>query len=426
MIKKRACIAVLLFCLGLFVYLHQRSRRGGIHARSHEHAGAVEAASDSGGRSASPASPSAAQSGTTVTITGAEQQQVGIVGAPVEVRSVARTLAVAGQSGMDEKHTSQVGALADGRIAAVNVLEGDRVRQGTVLGELHSHMVHETVGALVQAYAAADHARGTVQFAEQQQGRYSHLYSIQAASLEELQQADQNLLQAKNQIIDAQASVRMEREHLSELLQVDPETLTPDNLYSRELVPVRSAIDGVVIARNVTVGQVVSTGYVAFVVTNLSTVWVTAAVNERDLPLIRMAAATTLTTQGYPDSVFQGRVDMIGDTLDPQTRTVPVRIAVPNPEMKLRPGMFASVQIAEPDSTSGIFVPEEAMQDINGQTVVFVTRDNTHFRAQAVNVGLHSGGKAQITSGLSQGDRIVVSGAFMVKSDMLKGSMVED
>jgi cobalt-zinc-cadmium efflux system membrane fusion protein len=425
MIKKCAWIVVLLFCLGLFLYLHQHSDAR-IHARSRERTGAVEAASDSVGRSPSPAPAGAAQSGATVTIAGAEQQQAGIVVAPIEVRPVARTLTVAGQIGMDEKHTSQVGAIADGRIASVNVLEGDRVQRGSVLGELHSHMVHETVGALVQAYAAVDRARGAVQFAEQQQARYSHLYSIQAASLEELQQADQNLLQAKSQLIDAQASVRMEREHLSELLQVDPETLTPDNLYSRELVPIRSAIDGVVVARNVTVGQVVSTGYVAFVVTNLSTVWVTAAVNERDLPLIRMAAAATLTTQGYPDSVFRGRVDMIGDTLDPQTRTVPVRIAVPNPGMKLRPGMFASVQIAEPQTTSGIFVPEEAMQDINGQTVVFVTRDGTHFRAQAVNVGLRSAGKAQITSGLGQGDRIVTSGAFMVKSDMLKGSMNED
>lgn len=425
MIKKYSWIAVLLFCVGLSVFLHRHSPAGN-DARSHENAGAVDAASDSAGRSASPATGSAAQNGATVNISPAEQKQAGIVVAAVELRPIARTLTVAGQIGMDEKHTSQVGAIADGRIATVKVLEGDRVQRGTVLGELHSHMVHETVGALVQAYAAADRARGAVQFAEQQQTRYTHLYSIQAASLEESQQADQNLLQAKSQLIDAQASVRMEREHLSELLQVDPETLTPDNLYSRELVPIRSAVDGVVVARNVTVGQVVSTGYVAFVVTNLSTVWVTAAVNERDLPLVRMGVAATLTIQGYPDSVFRGRVDMIGDTLDPQTRTVPVRIAVPNPETKLRPGMFASVQIAEPQTTSGIFVPQEAMQDINGERVVFVTPDGTHFRVQAVNVGLHSDGKAQITSGLGPGDRIVVGGAFMVKSEMLKGSMDED
>ncbi len=423
--KKYAWIVGLLLCLALFVALYRHFHVGS-GARGHENAGVVDAAPGRGSSSASPVAGGALASGNTVSISGAEQQQAGIVVAPVEVRPIARTLTVAGQIGMDEKQTSQVGAVADGRIVTVNVLEGDRVQRGTVLGELHSHTVHETVGALVQAYAAADRARGAVQFAEQQQVRYSHLYSIQAASLEESQQAGQNLLQAKNQLVDAQASVRMEREHLAELLQVDPETLTPDNLYSRELVPIRSALDGVVVARNVTVGQVVSTGYVAFIVTNLSTVWVTATVNERDLPLIRTGTAATLVTQGYPNTVFQGRVEMIGNTLDPQTRTVPVRIAVPNPGTKLRPGMFATVQIAEPQTTRGIFVPQDAMQDINGESVVFVTPDGTRFRAQAVSVGLHSGGKAQITSGLSEGDRIVVSGAFMVKSEMLKGSMNED
>jgi hypothetical protein len=117
MIKKCAWIVVLLFCLGLFLYLHQHSDAR-IHARSRERTGAVEAASDSVGRSPSPAPAGAAQSGATVTIAGAEQQQAGIVVAPIEVRPVARTLTVAEQIGMDEKHTSQVGAIADGRISA--------------------------------------------------------------------------------------------------------------------------------------------------------------------------------------------------------------------------------------------------------------------------------------------------------------------
>jgi RND family efflux transporter MFP subunit len=134
----------------------------------------------------------------------------------------------------------------------------------------------------------------------------------------------------------------------------------------------------------------------------------------------------TLITQGYPGTTFEGRVDMVGDTLDPQTRTVPVRIVVSNPGARLRPGMFASVQISEPQTSSAVFVPENALQEINGQSVVFVSSDGTRFRPQAVNVGLHSRGKAEITSGLRQGDRIAVSGAFMIKSDMLKGSMGED
>jgi multidrug efflux pump subunit AcrA (membrane-fusion protein) len=326
---------------------------------------------------------------------------------------------------MDEQHTSHIGAVADGIVTSVNVLPGALVRRGAVLGGIHSHMVHETVAALVQAFAAVDRQRSAVAFAQQARDRYNHLYGIQAASLEESQRAEQDLIQARNQLINAEANVRMEREHLSELLQVSPESLTPTTLYDREIVPIRSVMDGVVIARSVTVGQVVATGFESFVVSNLSSVWVTAAVNERDLSLIHGGVSASVITQAYPGEAFRGTVTMIGDTLDPQTRTVPVRIVVPNPGARLRPGMFATVQIAEPQTQNAVFVPEDSLQDVNGMQTVFVTQDGTTFRAQTVTVGTRSAGKAEIIDGLRPGDRIVRAGAFMVKSEMLKATMGE-
>ena len=364
-----------------------------------------------------------AQANDIVRIPTEDQQRAGIQTAFVLVQRMPRMLSVAGQVAWDEQHTSHLGTVADGRITAVNVLPGAAVRRGQVLGSLHSHMVHETVGALVQAFAEADRQRGAVSFAKQAQARYQHLYSIQAASLEESQRSDQEVLQAQKMLVDAEANIHMEREHLSELLQVSPESLNPANLYDRELIPMRSPIDGVVIARNVSVGQVVDTGFVAFDISNLSTIWVTAAVNQQDLPLIHQGAAADVVTAGFPDQVFHGRVAMIGDTLDPETRTIPVRIVVPNPATKLRPGMFASAHIAEPETRDAVFVPEDALQNINGMPVVFVTTDGTTFQARTVNVGTRSLGKAEIVEGLKPGDRLVVSGAFIVKSEMLKGKM---
>ena len=367
-----------------------------------------------------------AQANDVVNIPVPDQQRAGIQTASVLVQRTPRTLSVAGQVVMDEQHTSHVGVIADGRITAVNVLPGARVHRGQMLGTLHGHLVHETVGALVQAYAEADRQRGAVSFAKQAQTRYHHLYSIQAASLEESQRSDQEVLQAEKMLVDAEANVHMEREHLSELLQVPPQSLNAGNLYDRELVPIRSPIDGVVITRDISVGQVVDTGFVAFDVSNLSTVWVTAAVNQQDLALIHRGAAADVVTAGVPDQVFHGRVAMIGDTLDPETRTVPVRVVVPNPLTRLRPGMFTTAHIAEPESREAVFVPEDALQNINGMSVVFVTADGVSFRASTVNVGARSMGKAEIVAGLKPGDRIVVNGAFMVKSEMLKGTMGDD
>jgi cobalt-zinc-cadmium efflux system membrane fusion protein len=364
-----------------------------------------------------------AQANDSVKIPAQDQQRAGIQTAYVLVQRTPRALSVAGQVAMDEQHTSHLGTIADGRITAVNVLPGAPVRRGQVLGSLHSHMVHETVGSLVQAYAAVTRQSGAVAFAKQAQDRYHHLYSIQAASLEESQRSDQEVLEAQRMLADAEANVHMEREHLSELLQVSPESLNPGNLYDRELIPIRSPIDGVVIARNVSVGQVVDTGFVAFDISNLATIWVTAAVNQQDLSLIHQGAAADVVSTGFPDQVFHGRVAMIGDTLDPQTRTIPVRIVVPNPGTKLRPGMFASAHIAEPATRDAVFVPEAALQNINGMPVVFVTPDGVTFQARTVNLGTHSMGKAEVVDGLKAGDRIVVNGAFMVKSEMLKGTM---
>ena len=364
-----------------------------------------------------------AQANGTVRIPLLDQQRAGIQTASVLIQRTPRTLSVGGQVAVDEQHTSHLGTIADGRITTVNVLPGAPVRRGQVLGRLHSHMVHETVGALVQAYAETDRQRGAVSFAEQAQSRYHHLYSIQAASLEESQRSDQEVLQAQKLLVDAQANVRMEREHLSELLQVPPESLNPGDLYDRELIPIRSPIDGVVMARNVSVGQVVETGFVAFDISDLSTIWVTAAVNQQDLSLMHPGAAVEVVTTGFPDQVFRGRVVMVGNTLDPETRTIPVRVVVPNPAIKLRPGMFASVHIAEPETRDAVFVPEDALQNINGMPVVFVTTDGVTFQARTVNVGTRSTGRAEIVNGLKPGDRIVVNGAFMVKSEMLKGTM---
>ena len=364
-----------------------------------------------------------AQPNDTVNISEDDQQRAGVQTALVYVQAVPRVLSVAAQVAMNEENTVHLGTIADGRITAVSVLPGAIVHRGESLGSIHSHSVHETVGALIQAFADADRQRGAVNFARQAQERYGHLYSIQAASLEESQRATQELQQAEKMLVDAEATVRMEREHLSELLQVSPDSLRPDNLYDKELIPIVSPIDGVVVARNITVGQVVGLGFDAFGITNLSTVWVTAAVNQQDLPLIHVGATAGISDPASPSNLLRGRVTMLGDTLDAQTRTVPVRIVVPNQGTPLRPGMFVSAQIAEPTTRTALFVPEDALQDINGLQVVFATADGHTFQARTVSVGTHSLGKAEVVSGLKPGDRIVAKGAFMVKAEMLKGTI---
>jgi RND family efflux transporter MFP subunit len=130
-----------------------------------------------------------------------------------------------------------------------------------------------------------------------------------------------------------------------------------------------------------------------------------------------------VVTQAYPDTAFPARVERVGDLLDPTTRTIPVRIAVRNPGTELRPGMFASAHIEGPRTRTALFVPEDALQDVNGNQVVFTTSDGETFKAQIVKLGTRTRGKAEVVEGLKPGDHVVVNGAFMVKGELLKGTV---
>lgn len=358
-----------------------------------------------------------------VELTVEQQAQAGVKIASVETRSAPQALVVTGKVTVDEQHTAHIGALADGIVETVSVLPGDKVRAGQPLAKLHSHLIHETAGALAQAYAQVQDAEGALQFAEQARTRYAHLYSTGAASAEEDQHANQQLIQAKARVLMGEASVRQEREHLSELLQVKPTSLNVDNIFTFEDIPIRSPLSGVVMKRDVTPATVVQAGTETFVVSDPSTVWVTGAVNEKDVALIRLGSPVNVTVQAYPNELFHGRVGQIGSALDPETRTVPVRVIVPNPDLKLRPEMFASARIAGSATRPAVFIPEDAIQEIKGIPTVFIAVDPIHFRAQGVTLGTRSEQGAEVLQGLASGDRIAVSGAFMVKSGLLKGSI---
>jgi len=394
----------------------------GCHSGSNEKVASGEQSHSSEAHGQSNANPSASDS---VMIPAANQARAGIKVAPVIVKSVPRVLTVSGQVAMDEKHTNHIGALADGRVESVLVLPGDKVRSEQTLATIHSHTVHETVAALTQAYAAISRQKSAVNFATQARDRYARLYEIQAASLEEKQRSDQELAQAQKDLTDAIASMTAEREHLAEILQVPPESLQPGTLYQRELVPARALAGGVIITRNITPGQVVTMGDELFIISNLSSVWVNAAVNEKDLPLIRVGRTAAINLQSSSDLQLSGTVTMIGDVVDPQTRTLPVRILVSNSKFVLRPGMFVTASISEPDVRDAVFVPQNALQDINGFRIVFTTSDGLTFHPTPVKTGAQSGELVEIVDGLKPTDRVVVDGAFMVKGELLKGSVGE-
>ena len=403
--------------------------------------GNTKSGGSSGGAASGQGSQDSADTQKTINVTTDQQQVAGIRVEMVEPRSVPRLLTVPGQIMMDEQHTAHIASYADGRVVEILKQPGDVVRRGETLARLHSHSVHETVGALAQAFANVERQKAAVVYAQQKRDRYNHLYSIQAASLEQKQGSEQELVQAQTDLNNVQASVTMEREHLGDLLNEEPNSITPANLYRHDEVPIVSPIAGTVITRSVTPGVVLEPGVEAFTVSNLTSVWMVAAVSEVELPLLRVGEHVEVRSDAWPGRSFSGTVTLIGSTLDPATRTLQVRASLANPLTALKPQMFVTATItkskrhpgtasesvnAQDDLRKAIFIPEVSLQEVNGVQVVFVTNDGTHFTSRALQIQPPVNGQVEVTSGLHAGERIAVAGAFMLKSELLKGTLGEE
>ena len=355
-----------------------------------------------------------------------QQRNAGIRVEQIGTTEVPRTLDAPAQVMMDENRTVHVSSLVEGLVTDVLAKPGDMVARGTTLARIHSHTVHETIGALEQAMADARRRAAAVTFQQQRSDRYAHLYSIQAASLEESQRAQQDLLQAKNDLTNSEVMVRTERQHLADLLQVPPSSLNEGNLGTLEEVPIRASISGTVMTRTVTPGQVLEPGAEAYTISDLSSVWVVANIAEGSLSRVGRGDVVRVRTDAWPGESFAGRVTLIGSMLDPATRTVQVRATLANPAGRLKPLMFTTAQIAGSDTRKAIFVPEDALQDVNGVSAVFVTKDGTHFTPQTVRTAKPVNHQVEVLDGLKPGEQVAVAGTFMLKSELLKGTIGEE
>lgn len=342
----------------------------------------------------------------------------------VESRPVANTLNVAGQIMPNEERTAHIGSYTSGRVMEIKANVGDRVQRGQVLARLHSHEVHETLAAYRTALEDVRHQQTAVDYSTRMRDRMQRLYGLSFASTQEVERAEADLRTQKTNLADAQFTLERETAHLSDILHMEPAEL-PKVDESKDEVPVISPISGVVTVRAITAGSVVEPGQEVYTVTDLRSVWMMASVYEPDIAKIRMGAKATVKTQAYPEQEFHGVVMRMGTELDPKTRTLPVRLLVPNPGEKLRTEMFANAELSLGILRPALFVPEEAMQDINGGAVVFVWRSAEEFEVRPISVENRVRGEAQVGSGVKAGEQVVVKGSFLAKSELLKSQIGE-
>jgi membrane fusion protein, heavy metal efflux system len=184
---------------------------------------------------------------------------------------------------------------------------------------------------------------------------------------------------------------------------------------------VRAGFAGTVIDKHITPGEAVTRDEPAYIVADLSTVWVDVSVHQKALPRVQVGQSVVVSTSDGALEVA-GTVSYLAPIVDQATRTATARVVLPNPDGRWRPGLFVIATVAHPVEAA-IVVPRRALHRLDGRAVVFVVDDDT-FVARPVTVGAVGRSNAQITSGLSAGERFADEGSFLVKAELAKGSAV--
>ncbi len=213
------------------------------------------------------------------------------------------------------------------------------------------------------------------------------------------------------------ALTRAARERLA-LLGMSPGQIATIDRDGRthNVTTISTPVGGVIKTLGVRAGMTVSQGMTLAEVDGLDTVWLNAAVPEAIAGHLRVGATTTATLAAFPGETVKGRITAILPEADATSRTLTVRIELPNPGGRLRPGMFATIMLAD-GARSALLVPSEAVIRTGTRTLVMLAGDGGRFRPAEVQTGVESGGKTEILAGLQDGERVVASGQFLIDSE---------
>ena len=359
-----------------------------------------------------------------VVIAEAAQKTAGIEVQTVQPSSVSEMITATGALTENEERTWTVGSHIEGRVVSVLAKPGDFVKEGAVLARLHSHEVHDSRSDFRRAGDELTRARAAALQATRIRDRAARLLDLKAASKQDLELAEGQLREAEIAVRNAQTELERVRTHITEYLDVTVQAEGKD--VGEDHVPVKAPASGMVIERKASAGTVVTSGQEMFRITDPSSLWMIANVSEADLAHLRVGQSARVLVRAYPDRAFPGRILRLGEELDPTTRTLRVRVLVPNQGGLLKPEMYATTQIERAGSRSAVFIPEAAVQDLSGNRVVFVRIGPDRYEARPVEVGPVLDGRLEVKNGVKPGDQVAVRGSFILKSQLLRSSMEEE
>jgi cobalt-zinc-cadmium efflux system membrane fusion protein len=328
--------------------------------------------------------------------------------APVVREALASTLDLPGEIAADPDKTAKVSALLPGRIEAVHFKEGQTVQKGGLLIQLQVPELGKAKAAYTATAAKALAAR-------------TNADRLRALADQRLA-ANQEVLTATAEADALEAEARAAREQLAAL-----GTGLPGSQGST--LALRAPVAGLIVSRDAVVGQPVAAEQMLATIADLSEVWFLGSVFEKNLAQVRLGAPAEIQLNAYPEDRFSGSVEYLSRQIDPVARTVTARIRLTNRDDLLRLGLFGIARVAtgeQLERQAALVVPRSAVTEIAQKPVVFVRQPDGDFDLHEVVLGNSGLGKVEVVSGLREGEQVVKSGVFTLKSAVLKSTFGED
>ncbi len=297
---------------------------------------------------------------------------------------------------------SKISSPLQGPVLDVRVKLGQAVKAGEVL------MVIDAAD-IARAYAAYVEEISELGLAERNYELIKDLYDAQAMSLKDLEHAENDLNRERAEFKQAKERLLSLRVPAAELSK----PLAQQQITSR--FELRSPLTGTVVERNVTPGQIVGTASdkPLFTVANLDRLQVVADVYEHDLSGIQVCALAAMTVEAYPAIEFPAKIAVIGDVVDPATRTIKIRATVSNQDRRLKPEMFARLTIAGHTMRPKIVIPKQALLERSGRQWIVVELAPGRYEERAVTIDSVTENQVTLREGVTTGERIVLSPSSM-------------
>ena len=345
------------------------------------------------------------------------------------LRPLVREVPATGLVTYDALRLARIVPPASGRVEAIDAVVGEQVQAGQRLAVLDNFELGAARSHVAGAQAGVMQAQSQLAAASAALRRAEDLVRAGGMAQSELDTRRAASAAAEANLRTQQAALQQWQDQLAQLMPITPAGTSslpglpdPGDSAGAIVAPFAGVVDSVALS----IGQLVDPSQTVFTVADLSTVWVPLQVPENRIGAVQVGDPVALSTDAYPGRVFTGRVAYIADRVDPNTGTIMVRCIVPNPDGALRVNMFANGTIEAPLGRQGVLVPSSALQDINGQEVVFSPAGHGRFTWHVVQPGLSAGGDTQIESGIAPGRPVVTDGSYWLKATLMQSTIPDE